>query len=41
MSAGGPVALLANRLRAGEKQFIAWCGIPEVTVPEALGARRL
>jgi 4-hydroxy-2-oxoheptanedioate aldolase len=36
MTAGGPVALLANRLRAGEKQFIAWCGIPEVTIPEAL-----
>jgi 4-hydroxy-2-oxoheptanedioate aldolase len=36
MNAGGPVAMLANRLHAGEKQFIAWCGIPEVTVPEAL-----
>lgn len=36
MNAGGPVAQLANRLRAGEKLFIAWCGIPEVTIPEAL-----
>jgi 4-hydroxy-2-oxoheptanedioate aldolase len=36
MNAGGPVALLANRLHAGEKLFIAWCGIPEVTIPEAL-----
>jgi 4-hydroxy-2-oxoheptanedioate aldolase len=36
MNAGGPVALLAQRLHAGEKQFIAWCGISEPTVAELL-----
>jgi 4-hydroxy-2-oxoheptanedioate aldolase len=34
MSAGGPVALLAHRLAAGEKLFMAWCGIPDASVTE-------
>lgn len=36
MSDGAPISTLAANLRAGRKQFMAWCGLPESGVPEIM-----
>jgi 4-hydroxy-2-oxoheptanedioate aldolase len=38
MAAGGLVAILADRIRAGECLYSAWCGLPEPGIAELLVA---